>query len=300
MSSHQLLPVIALNIRNMVATTALAWGLFALQTSIAQTVPASTGSSSGNPVIKSVSTGAPISGSAGPQVNGSPIASSVAPTVSGSSNSKLPVDSTPVAPGATTPASAIQLIQAAQRNAAIYRAQAEEIKARDLLESSKHVTPVVATLQPAAPQPAPIPVRIEKKDEPKPMASLSAAEKKPMHARPPALVAIYGRDADLQASLRLSTGVIWDVRVGDELEDGFQVKSITPKKVVVTIDGESIALVPWVGKTGATEPALQPPAGAMVPPTFGEPRPETPRASLPSVSPSAPKSALGPIDAVRN
>jgi len=294
MSSQKALPVTALHVRNILATTALMWGLMVIQSSYAQgaSTAASLPAQSAPLPFASPLKAQNNSGAIGTNATASTTPVSTAPTpavsTSAGSSGSSPSGSGSAGTAAVTPATAVQLIQTAQRNAAIYRAQAEEIKARELLESSKHVAPVIsATQSPAAQMPAPLPpARVEKKEEPKPIAlAQPAAEKKPRHGPPPALVAIYGRDADLQASLRLTTGVIWDVRVGDDLEDGFQVKSITPKKVVVTIDGESIALVPWIGKTGATEPSSQAPN--VSPPTFGEPRPETPRAAPSSTAPSA-------------
>ena len=52
-------------------------------------------------------------------------------------------------------------------------------------------------------------------------------------------------------------------------------------KVTVTIDGETISLVPWVGKATAQQAIPQAPKPNV--PTFGQPKPETTR-SQPSVS----------------
>lgn len=111
-----------------------------------------------------------------------------------------------------------------QKTTALLRAQIEESKARNELAELKR--------GPAATSP---------------VASTGAAPKATSSGaisaeRPPHVLAIFGADKVLYASLVFPSGVKQDVRVGDVVDGGYVVSSITPSRVTLTKGGEKFPL----------------------------------------------------------
>ncbi|MDF8363280.1 MULTISPECIES: type IV pilus biogenesis protein PilP [Achromobacter] len=111
-----------------------------------------------------------------------------------------------------------------QKATALLRAQIEETKARNELEELKRGP--TASNQ----------VTVSRVSPTGSSTGAVSAE------RPPHVLAIFGVDKVLYASLFFPSGVKQDVRVGDSVDGGYVVSSITPSRVTLTKGGEKYPL----------------------------------------------------------
>lgn len=63
----------------------------------------------------------------------------------------------------------------------------------------------------------------------------------------PQVMAIFGSDGKLYASLRYKSGLIQDVRAGELIDGGFRVKSVSVNRVVLVRDGKQHTLHAYGG-----------------------------------------------------
>ena len=76
---------------------------------------------------------------------------------------------------------------------------------------------------------------------------------------PPQVLAIFGVNKSLYASLVYPNGVRQDVRAGDDIEGGYRVKSITPSRVTLSKEGKMVPLRIFAGMTADKEPSARAP-----------------------------------------
>lgn len=138
-----------------------------------------------------------------------------------------------------------EVIAQAQRNTAVIRAKIEERKAMKELESIQELKAPESTkgASDASEQAAKEKEREASSDEPNDPA--------------PGLLAIYGRDNHLIASLRMANGLTQDARVGDEIDGGFKVKSVGSNRVVLERRGKEFVLRIFSGATPSNNGAQQ-------------------------------------------
>ena len=124
-----------------------------------------------------------------------------------------------------------EIITQAQRNTAMIRAKIEETKALNELDLLR------------TPKPDPAAQKSLQADDQRPTTQQAANTNKEDAPEPlPGLLAIYGRDNILAASLRMPNNLTQDVRVGDDIEGGFIVKSISSNRVVLQKKGKDYPL----------------------------------------------------------
>jgi len=135
-------------------------------------------------------------------------------------------------------------LEQAQGKTALLRSQIEETKA--LLELKQLQLELQKSVQEAAD------AQVEGA---KPAAKVGAGSSPAaaLAEAPPQVLAIFGVDKALYASLQYPNGVRQDVRVGDEIDGGYRVRQITSNRVVLTRSGQDINLRIFSGvkSTGA-------------------------------------------------